>query len=125
MSADSRLHRPSGRSGYGLALAVATVSMWAILPIGLKIALGGLDALTLTWVRFVAATLFLGGLLRMRGNMPMIGRFKRQQWVLMAVAAVGLAGNYGFYALGLQYTNAGTAQVVIQIAPMLFTIGGI
>ena len=110
---------------YGLALAVTTVSMWSVLPLGLKIALGGLDAMTLTWIRFVAATAFLALLLRARGNMPSLAGFERHHWVLMAIAAVGLAGNYGFYALGLQYTNAGTAQVLIQIAPMLFTLGGI
>jgi drug/metabolite transporter (DMT)-like permease len=99
--------------------------MWAILPLGMKIALAGLDAMTLTWVRFLAATLFLASVLRASGNMPVIRGFTSQHWMLIAVAAFGLAGNYGLYALGLQYTNAGTAQVVIQIAPMLFTIGGI
>ena len=95
------------------------------MPIGLKIALGGLDAMTLTWIRFTAAALTLGAILRTRGNMPRFHRFRRHHWALMALAAVGLAGNYGFYALGLHYTNAGTAQVVVQIAPMLLTLGGI
>ena len=121
----SGLHQPSGRSALGLGLALTTVSLWSVLPVGLKLALGGLDAMTLTWIRFMAAATFLGLLLRLRGNMPPVGLFARHHWVLMAVAAVGLAGNYGFYALGLHYTNAGTAQVVIQIAPMLFTLGGI
>ncbi len=120
-----QLHQTSGRSAYGLALAVTTVSMWSILPLGLKIALGRLDAMTLTWIRFLAATAFLGVLLRARGNMPTLRGFAQHHWVLLGIAAVGLAGNYGLYALGLQYTNAGTAQVVIQIAPMLFTLGGI
>jgi drug/metabolite transporter (DMT)-like permease len=121
----SGLHQPSGRSALGLALALTTVSLWSILPVGLKLALGGLDALTLTWIRFMAAATFLGLLLRLRGNMPPVGLLARHHWILMAVAAIGLAGNYGFYALGLHYTNAGTAQVVIQVAPMLFTLGGI
>lgn len=99
--------------------------MWAVLPIGLKVALGGLDAMTLTWIRFLAATLLLALLLRARGSVPRFDRFRARHWVLMVVAAVGLAANYGLYALGLQYTNAGTAQVLIQIAPMLFTLGGI
>ena len=124
-SDSSGLHQPSGRSTLGLALALTTVSLWSVLPVGLKLALGGLDAMTLTWIRFMAAASFLGVLLRLRGNVPRVGSFARHHWVLMAVAAVGLAGNYGFYALGLHYTNAGTAQVVIQIAPMLFTLGGI
>lgn len=125
MSSPATLHRPSGRSALGLALAATTVSLWSELPIGLKIALGGLDAMTLTWIRFTAAALFLGVLLRMRASMPMLASLRRRHWLLLTIAALGLAGNYGFYALGLHYTNAGTSQVVIQIAPMLFTLGGI
>lgn len=119
------LHQPSGRTALGFALALTTVSMWSILPVGLKLALDGLDAMTLTWIRFVSAALILGAVLRARGSMPAFGRFGRRQWLLLAVAAVGLAGNYGLYALGLAYTDAGTSQVVIQIAPMLLTLGGI
>lgn len=119
------LHRPSGRLGLGLALALTTVGLWSVLPIGLKVALGGLDPWTLTWIRFLCAAVFLASLLRLRGRLPQLARFRRRQWTLMAVAGLGLAGNYGFFALGLHYTNAGTTQVVIQIAPMLLTLGGI
>lgn len=124
-SQERTLHQVSGRSGLGFALALTTVAMWSVLPVGLKVALGGLDAMTLTWIRFVAASLFLGLLLRALGRMPSMARFQRHHWMLLGVAAVGLAGNYGFYSLGLAYTNAGTAQVLIQLAPMLFTLGGI
>jgi drug/metabolite transporter (DMT)-like permease len=124
-SGSQTLHQVSGRSGLGFALALTTVAMWSVLPVGLKVALGGLDPMTLTWIRFVAAALCLGLLLRARGSMPSMGRFERQHWTLLAIAALGLAGNYGFYSLGLDYTNAGTAQVLIQLAPMLFTLGGI
>lgn len=119
------LHQPSGRAAYGLALAMTTVALWSVLPIGLKLVLAVVDPLTLSWVRFGAAALILGAILRWRGTMPPLHRFERHHWTLLALAAVGLAGNYGFYALGLAYTNAGTSQVVIQIAPMLLTIGGI
>lgn len=119
------LHRPTGRTARGFALAMTTVALWSVLPIGLKVALGGVDPLTLTWVRFLAATVVLGALLRMRGAMPPLHALTRRHWQLLAVAALGLAGNYGFYALGLHRTNAGTSQVVIQIAPMLLTLGGI
>lgn len=119
------LHQISGRSGLGLSLAVTTVALWSVLPIGLKIALGGLDAMTLTWIRFVAATTILGLLLRSRGAMPRLQRLGREDWPLMLVAAAGLSANYALYVLGLHHTNAATSQVVIQLAPMLFTLGGI
>ncbi|MFN2377676.1 MAG: DMT family transporter [Candidatus Binatia bacterium] len=124
-STSAILHRPTGRTALGFALAMTTVALWSVLPIGLKVALGGIDPLTLTWVRFLAATVVLGALLRMRGAMPPVHALTRRHWQLLAVAALGLAGNYGFYALGLHRTNAGTSQVVIQVAPMLLTLGGI
>ena len=124
-SVSANLHRPSGRSSLGLTLALATVSLWAVLPVGLKVALGGLDAMTLTWIRFTGAAITLGAVMQARGRTPRFDHFARGHWMLMAVAAAGLAGNYGLYALGLHLTNASTAQVLIQVAPMLFTLGGI
>jgi len=119
------LHQPSGRSAYGLALAMTTVALWSILPIGLKLVLEVVDSMTLSWIRFTCAALILGAILRARGTMPPIHLLDRHHWWLMGLAAIGLAGNYAFYALGLHHTNAGTSQVVIQIAPMLLTVGGI
>ena len=119
------LHQVSGRTGLGVALAISTVLMWSILPIGLKIALEGLDPLTLSWIRFSVSSLVLGAWLRTRGSMPNLARLSRRHLLLLLVAALGLAGNYGFYAVGLQHTNASTSQVVIQVAPMLLTLGGI
>jgi drug/metabolite transporter (DMT)-like permease len=81
--------------------------------------------MTITWYRFTCAALVLGVVLRVRGTLPALGRLERRHWWLLAAAAAGLSGNYGFYVLGLERTNAGTAQVVIQIAPMLLTLGGI
>lgn len=45
--------------------------------------------------------------------------------MLVAVAVVFLCGNYLLYVLGLERTNAGTAQVVIQLAPLLLAAGGV
>lgn len=120
------LHQPSGRAGLGFALAMTTVAMWGVLPIGLKIALSGMDAWTLTWYRFVAAAAVLAVALRLRGTtLPSLARLGRSGWQLLAVATLALCANYVLYVLGLDRTNPSTTQVVIQIAPMLLAIGGI
>ena len=119
------LHRPSGRSGLGFALAFSTVLLWAILPLGLKIALQGIDAMTLTWYRFSAAAAVLGVILALRGALPPLASLHRRHWRLLVVATTCLATNYGCYVLGLDRTNASTSQVVIQLAPMMLALGGV
>jgi len=99
--------------------------LWGLLPIGLKIALTGIDAMTLTWYRFVAAALVLAVVLGARGRLPRLASLSRQGWALLLIATVCLAANYLLYVLGLERSNASTTQVVIQIAPLLLAIGGI
>jgi drug/metabolite transporter (DMT)-like permease len=120
-----RLHRVTGRTGLGVALTLTTVALWSVLPLGLRIALGGLGAATLTWSRFVTAALVLGTVLTVQGTLPPFRRFGRHDWLLLAVATVFLCINYLLYVLGLDRTNAGTAQVVIQLAPLLLAVGGV
>jgi drug/metabolite transporter (DMT)-like permease len=130
-AADSRtagsrtLHQTSGRTRLGLALVLVTVALWAVLPIALKIVLSGMDALTLTWYRFAAAGVLLSSFLAMRGELPDLRGLDRSAWVLLAIAVGCLSANYGLYVVGLDRTNASTAQVVIQIAPVLLAVGGI
>ena len=57
------LHRASGRSGLGLALAATTMLLWAVLALALKVTLGEMDAYTITWYRFLVSTLVLGTVL--------------------------------------------------------------
>jgi drug/metabolite transporter (DMT)-like permease len=123
--AGARLHQVSGRRGLGLALTLTTVSLWSVLPMGLRIALGGLDAATLTWSRFLCAAVFMSVLLTAQGGLPPLRGFTRRDWTLVAIAIVFLCANYLLYVLGLERTNAGTAQVVIQLAPLLLAVGGV
>ena len=114
----------SGRWKLGLLLAVVTALMWGVLPIALKLLLDVLDAYTVVWFRFALATLLLGGWQWYRGTLPTAARMRRAGGGLLLIAIVGLLGNYLFYMLGLDYVTAGVAQVVIQLAPMLFLLGG-
>lgn len=120
-----RLHQVTGRRTFGAVLTLTTVALWSVLPLGLRIALGGLDAGTLTWYRFVAAAVVLGAVLAWQGTLPPVRRFDRRDWTLLGVAIVFLCANYLLYVLGLERTNAGTAQVVIQLAPLLLAVGGV
>jgi drug/metabolite transporter (DMT)-like permease len=104
---------------------LTTVGLWSVLPIGLKVALAGMDAFTITWYRFLCAALILGAILARTGVLPRVRALSARDWMLLAVATVFLSANYALYVLGLERTNAGTAQVVIQLAPLLLGVGGV
>lgn len=117
------MHTVSGRWRLGLALALVTTVLWGVLPVALKGLLSGMDPVTISWFRFSAAGLILGAWLASRGRLPRLGALKASVWGLMVLAVLGLAGNYLFYVLGLDRITPGTAQVVIQLAPMFMLLG--
>lgn len=119
------LHQASGRWRLGLTLALATAGFWATLPVALKITLEQIDAITLTWFRFVVAFVLLGGWLAARGQLKPLASLRRRHWLLLLLAGVMLIGNYVFYLLGVQYTSPANAQLLIQLAPLLMALGGI
>lgn len=118
-------HQVTGRWKLGLGLTLTTTLLWAMLPIGLKATLFYMDGYTITWYRFAFAGIFLWGFLAAKKKLPQVGVLKKQQWFTLAVISLGLCGNYIFYMFGLEYTDAGTAQILIQLAPMLVIVGGI
>lgn len=119
------MHKTTGRWKLGLALALATALLWGILPIALKLLLSSMDVYSITWYRFLAAALVLGLFLLRRKNLPPLSTLSQHAWLLLAIAALGLTGNYLFYLLGLDFITPGAAQIVIQLAPMLLLIGGL
>ena len=119
------LHRPSGRSGLGFAFATTTMVLWGVLPLVLEAALRIVDALTLSWFRFLVASLLLGGWLAARGELPRLGRLDASGWRLLALATAGLAANYVGFLLGLERTTPANAQVLVQAAPLLLALGGV
>lgn len=119
------LHEASGRWRLGLALSVLTMVCWGALPVTLKITLQQMDALTVTTYRFLAAFIFLAVVLKARRALPNVRTFSKHTWILLFVAVCGLVSNYILYLFGLGLTSPGNAQVMIQIAPLLFTIGAL
>jgi len=121
----SELHRPSGRSGLGFALALTTTVLWGFLPLALKITLAEMDAYTITWYRFLASAVLLASVLWYQEKLPPLGTLSRNVWGLLAVATTFLAMNYIWYLLGLHHTTPANSQVLIQLAPLLLALGGL
>ena len=99
--------------------------LWGILPLALKILLRAMDSPTIVWYRFFLSSILLGALLAWRGGLPPVARFGRAQWLLLAIATVGLALNYLAYMVGLELTSPANAQVLIQLAPLMLALGGL
>ncbi|NND61044.1 MAG: DMT family transporter, partial [Gammaproteobacteria bacterium] len=121
----STLHASSGRWKLGLALSLTTALMWGVLPIALKLTLTQMDAITVSWYRFLVAAVLVGLLVWRKGKPLGLARLDRTGWVLLAIVILGLSGNYLFYLLGLDYITPGTAQVVIQLAPIMLLVGAL
>jgi drug/metabolite transporter (DMT)-like permease len=118
-------HHPSGRWKLGLGLSLVTVFMWGLLPIALQITLEEMDGYTITWYRFMAAAVVLGSYLAVRRGLPGFRGMGSGVWILLGLVTLGLGGNYVLYILGLSYTSAGSAQVLIQLAPAMAMLGAL
>src|SRR5262245_54224644 len=117
--AAAEAHRLSGRHWLGFILALATMLLWSVLPLALKLTLASMDAYTITWYRFLASALLLGGVLAYRRRLPALRALGMRPRGLLAVATAFLAANYVAYLAGLDHTNAINSQVLIQMAPLL------
>ena len=113
------MHQASGRALYGFCLALTTAVLWGMLPIALKIVLTDLTANTITWVRFLAASIFVAVVLYKHNSLPSLAKARGKVLKLLIIAVVGLLLNYILYLVGLSMLTAETAQVVIQLAPFL------
>ena len=109
----------------GLILSLITVLFWSTLPISLKIALEVTDAMSLTWFRFLVAAVITGVFMFNTQRLRAFGQLTVQQWLWLSLAAVMLIGNYVLYLIGLEMTSPANAQVFIQMAPLLMTLGGV
>ena len=117
------LHRPSGNALLGLALGLFTAWIWGTIPVALKILLSHVDVVTLTWSRFLIA-----GLLLLPLALPRVVRgaagLGRLPLALLILTVAGLTGNHLAFQKGLEFISPGTAQIVIQLAPVFMLLGG-
>jgi drug/metabolite transporter (DMT)-like permease len=119
------LHRTTGNWRLGLVLSIITVFLWGILPIALAIVLKKLDVYTINWFRFTTAFIVLGCYLARQGNIPKITRLRAVPIYLFALAILGLTGNYIFFVMGLKATSPSHAEVLIQLAGVFLSLGGL
>ena len=119
------MHIVSGRWQLGLVLASITALMWGFLPIALKFLFSSMDPWTITFYRYISSALIVGFYLLATNKFPKLSQFTASNVKLLIVAISGLSANYIFYLWGLDYTNSSTAQVLIQLAPMLLLFSGI
>ncbi len=119
------LHTPSGRWQLGFCLSLISTLMWGILPIALKALLEHIDPFSITWARLTFSALLLGCYLAVSGRLPRLASHSKATYVLLFLVVAGLAGNYICFILGLAHLSATTAQVLIQLAPILATLGAL
>ncbi len=119
------LHKPSGRWKLGLALALFTVFCWGGLPIVIKVVLRDIDAVTLSWFRFLVAALFMLGYLAAQRKIPNLRSTTGRTKGLLFAAGLGLGLNYVLFQAALQHIGPSAAQIVIQVSPVMFILGSV
>ncbi|RKS85783.1 EamA domain-containing membrane protein RarD [Orbus hercynius] len=107
----------------GFLLAMITAIMWGVVPIAMKYALQAVDPYTLVWYRFMISAIGLTLWLAYKKQFPRFSIFKKRRRLLMlAVAVLGLLGNFVLFASGVKYLSATTSQVVAQLGIVIFMI---
>lgn len=119
------MHAPSGRWLLGLGLTLVTVLLWGTLPFVLKDLLRVLDPYTLSGFRLLAAGAVLTLWLGLRRQLPSPASLGPRGGALLAAAVIGLSANYVLYVRGLDHLTPGTAQLLIQLAPILLLLGSL
>jgi len=119
------MHTTSGRWAYGLFLALLTAVLWGILPVKLKQVLTVMDPVTVTWYRLLVSGGLLFAWLAASRRLPSFAPLGRRGKALVALCIFGLLGNYVLYLVGLNLVSGGTAQLVVQIGPVLLLVGSV
>lgn len=109
----------------GFWLSLLTAALWGILPVFIKLCLQVMDSTTITWYRFAFAALLVFLVLLRTKALPNLHRTGPFNLFLVALAAVALVLNYVANVEGLEYIDAETTQVVMQLAPLMLMFGGI
>jgi len=107
----------------GVIFASITAFFWGFLAIALKVASGILDPLTIVWFRFLVAFLILLIYFTFTNQQYLNILFNPPLYII--IASLGLGINYIGFLYGLKLTTPGTAQIVIQVGPILLGVVGL
>jgi drug/metabolite transporter (DMT)-like permease len=119
------MHSPSQKHVAGFFLSLTASALWGVLPIALKELLTGMDATTVVWYRFLLSGLILCIWLTANGKLPARLNFTRRTVLFLVLAALGLSGNYYFFAYSLYFVNGETSEAVIQLSTLFLILGGV
>lgn len=115
----------TGNWKLGLILSLITALMWSFLPISIIPLMDTMDPYTITFYRLSGGGVLLFLWLIVKKQKPSKPRLSPLILILLATAIISLSGNYYTWLIGLELTSPTTAQVVIQIAPMLLLFGSV
>lgn len=106
----------------GVIYASITALFWGFLSIALKVALSYMPSFNIVWFRFILAFTLM--FIYIAITQPKKLTILKKPPILAILAAVGLSINYIAYIKGLNLTSPNTAQIIIQIGPILLGIIG-
>jgi len=106
----------------GVIYASITALFWGFLAIALKVSLQFMPAINIVWFRFIFA--FFSLFLYFSFKQPKKLAILRKPPLLAILAALGLSYNYIAFTTGIDLTSPNTAQVVMQIGPILLAVIG-
>ncbi|MGI9250885.1 MAG: DMT family transporter [Pseudohongiellaceae bacterium] len=111
----------------GFLLSLTAAFLWGVLPIALKELLAGLDAVTMSWFRFMVAGAVMLVWLSTRSSTPLRELFTSSNTMrlILFISAMGFCSNYFLFSYGLHYVNAETSEAVIQLTTLFLIIGGV
>ncbi|MBN3036196.1 MAG: DMT family transporter [Bacteroidales bacterium] len=106
----------------GVLFAATTAFFWGFLAIALKMTHGLLEPVNVVWFRFLVAfsALLLYFSLRRRDYLKILVRPP----LFLVIGSIGLAMNYIGFLYGVQFLSPTTAQVVIQMGPIMLGFVG-
>jgi drug/metabolite transporter (DMT)-like permease len=119
------LHKTTGRWKFGLLLSLITAFLWGVTPIAIKVVLEEMDPYTISWYRFLFSAILISIWIYRRHGIPDLTIFRGSVIWLTILAIIGLATNYAFFMIGLNYLPPSTVTVVIQLAPMFLLFGSL
>ncbi len=108
---------------YGVLLAATTAVFWGFLAVMIKVALNDVPPLVVVWFRFAIAFSILFRYFLITDRKKLLIIIKPP--FLLILAALGLVSNYIGFAIGIDLTSPGNAQIFIQLGPMILAAVGI
>ena len=106
-----------------MLFACITAFFWGFLAIALKVASGIMDPLTIVWFRFLTAFTVL--LVIFAFTRPHYLKILTGPPLYLIIASLGLGINYVAFLYGLKLTSPSTAQIIIQVVPIMLGMVGL